>query len=99
MTDEPAEQEGPQEPQIFANADHMGGVYANWAKVTSTPYEFTIDFVRMDYGENPPRGFMVSRVTLSPGMVPLLLDTLTTRWNDWASEAIDRELPSDEDSD
>ena len=60
--------------------DHLeGGVWANWARVSHSQYEFTLDFVRMDYNtitaEGIP-GVLVQRVNMSPLFVTQLMQAL-----------------------
>jgi hypothetical protein len=46
----------------------MGGVYANFANVSHSDYEFTITFARVDHEveDDEIPGVVVSRVNLSP---------------------------------
>jgi Protein of unknown function (DUF3467) len=53
MSDEEADQAG---PQIILQPEHMAGVWANWAQVSHSDHEFTLDFVRMDSTVPPPGG-------------------------------------------
>ena len=47
--------------------DMEGGVWANFARVSHSPYEFTLDFVRLDFTTaNPVEGVLVQRVNMSP---------------------------------
>ena len=49
---------------------HKGGVWANFARVSHSPYEFTLDFARIDFATAPDmQGVVVARVNLSPLMV------------------------------
>ncbi len=75
------------EPQIHMKVEDMGGVWANWARVGHSPYEFTIDFVRMDFND-PPSGVVVSRVNLSPLFVRQLMDALEENWRMYAEKAM-----------
>lgn len=80
--------------QIQLPEEMAGGVWANFATVSHSPYEFTIDFVRLDFArrenERTP-GNVVARVNLSPLMVTQLMDALETNWKKYA----ERSLPSD----
>ena len=42
-------------PEIMLQTEQMAGVWANFAAVSHSEHEFTIDFVRMD-GTAPPPG-------------------------------------------
>ncbi|MBU6244101.1 MAG: DUF3467 domain-containing protein [Actinomycetales bacterium] len=79
------------EPQVHIRVEDMGGVWANWARVAHSPYEFTIDFVRMDF-EDPPSGVVVSRVNLSPLFVRQLMDALDENWRSYAAKALPPEV-------
>ena len=64
------DEEAPQERQlnIHIEPEHMSGVYANFANITFSQYEFTITFMRIDHegsesGDIP--GVVVSRVNMS----------------------------------
>jgi hypothetical protein len=80
------------EPQIMIDPAHMAGVWANFARVSHSPYEFTLDFARLDYSSNPPQGIVVARVSLSPLMVTQLIDALGTNWNIYAERSMPAEV-------
>lgn len=80
--------------QITLPDEMAGGVWANFATVSHSPYEFTIDFVRLDFArrdQDSTPGNVVARVNLSPLMVTQLMDALETNWTKYAA----RSLPSD----
>ena len=89
---EPAEQSS---PEILADQQTLGGVYANYAQVGHTIYEFTIDFVRMEGGSEPPRGVLVARVNMSPLLVSQLLAALAENWKKYAEKALPPEARHD----
>jgi hypothetical protein len=76
---------------IEADAGLLGGVYANFAMVNHSPFEFTLDFVRIDYARGGMDGVLVSRVNMSPAFVRNLIDTLEENWQRYAEKA----APSD----
>lgn len=80
------------EPQIMIDPDHMAGVWANFARVSHSPYEFTLDFARLDFGTNPPQGIVVARVSLSPLLVTQLIDALSTNWDSYAERSMPPEV-------
>jgi hypothetical protein len=82
----------PAEPQIMIDPAQMGGVWANFARVSHSPYEFTLDFVRLDFSTNPPQGIVVARVSLSPLMVTQLIEALSTNWEIYAQRAMPPEV-------
>jgi hypothetical protein len=92
---EPNEHDRPQEPQIMIEPDKMAGVWANFARVSHSPYEFTLDFVRLDFSEAPPRGIVVARVSLSPLMVTQLIGALERNWEIFAEKSMPPEVRED----
>lgn len=80
----------PVKPEIVADAEKLAGVYANFAQVGHTVYEFTIDFVRMmqNEGETMPHGVLVARVNMSPLLVSQLLAALSENWTLYAEKAL-----------
>ncbi len=81
-----------QDIHIDIRMEDRGGVWSNFASVKHTPYEFTIDFARVDYDTEQPSGVVVSRVNLSPLMVQQLMDALTANWHSYAEKAMPREV-------
>ena len=86
----------PLEPKITIDPSNQAGVWANWARVSHSPYEFTLDFVRLDYSNEPPSGVVVARVALSPLMVSQLIDALSKNWLIYAEKAMPREVQDDD---
>jgi hypothetical protein len=81
------------EPQIMIDPANMAGVWANYARVSHSPYEFTLDFVRLDFSEVPPKqGIVVARVSLSPLLVTQLIEALTANWNIYAERSMPPEV-------
>lgn len=86
--------EEPQEPQplnIILQPEQMAGVWANWAQVSHSPHEFTLDFVRLD-STRPGQGIVVARVAVSPLFVTQLIDALQTNWEMFAEKAMPKEV-------
>ena len=74
----PMEDPGRQERHIniHFSPDIMAGVYANFANVSHSDYEFTITFARVDHeveADEVP-GVVVSRVNLSPQFMRELIE-------------------------
>ena len=92
MTEQPPGRDQPQEPQIMIDQGQMAGVWANFARVSHSPYEFTLDFVRMDYASAPPQGIVVARVSLSPLMVTQLIEALGRNWDVYAERSMPPEV-------
>jgi hypothetical protein len=80
------------EPQIMIESAHLAGVWANFARVSHSPYEFTLDFARLDFSTKPPQGIVVARVSLSPLMVTQLIEALRTNWDIYAERAMPPEV-------
>ena len=79
--------------QITVPETMSGGVWANFASVSHSPYEFTIDFARLDFaraGDGVTPGQVVARVNLSPLMVTQLLEALESNWSKYADRAMPR---------
>ncbi|HEY7538407.1 MAG TPA: DUF3467 domain-containing protein [Gaiellaceae bacterium] len=81
-----------QQPKIILRRKQLGGVWANYAQVSHSQHEFTIDFVRMDATAPPPgRGIVVARVAMSPLFVTQLIDALQKNWSGYAQKALPKE--------
>jgi hypothetical protein len=104
VTDEPEfndqESEDEHQLQILMDQDQLAGVWANFARVSHSEHEFTLDFVRLDYSQgSPPRhGLVVARVSVSPLFVTQLIDALTDNWEKYARKALPREVHGDDQS-
>jgi hypothetical protein len=86
---------------IHLDPEHLAGVYANFANVSFSDYEFTITFARIDREdeEGDISGVVTSRVNLSPRFMRELLDAMTDSWSKWSTREGIRNLPEQEDSD
>lgn len=86
-----------QERQLNLHLDpqNLAGVYANFANVSFSDYEFTITFARIDHeveeGEVP--GVVVSRVNMTPRFMKELLDAMQDSWSKWQARESIRNLP------
>jgi hypothetical protein len=78
MNDEPQGGESQPPTEIIIEPDKLAGVWANFAQVSHTIHEFTVDFVRMD-PTVPGRGIVVARVSVSPLFVTQLIEALGLR--------------------
>lgn len=90
MTDE-----GQALPNIMLQLDmkDVGGVWANFASVKHSQYEFTIDFARLDFEPNgDAKGVVVSRVNLSPLFVDQLIEALQKNWKTYSDKAMPPEV-------
>jgi hypothetical protein len=90
--------EEPQEERqlnIHLDPSHLAGVYANFANVSFSDYEFTITFARIDHevDEGDVPGVVVSRVNLSPRFMRELLDAMNDSWSKYQTREGIRNLP------
>jgi hypothetical protein len=91
VPDEPRERQF----NIQTTPEIMMGVYANFANVSHSEYEFTITFARVDHeiedGEVP--GVVVSRVSLSPKFMAELIEAMHDNYSKWRTREGIRDLP------
>jgi hypothetical protein len=87
----------PQERQLNIHLDpeQMAGVYANFANVTFSPYEFTLTFARIDHEieEGDVPGVVVSRVNMSMQFFQELLAAMQDSLSKWSTQEGIRNLP------
>ena len=80
---------------IHLDPEHLAGVYANFANVSFSDYEFTITFARIDHeiedGDIP--GVVVSRVNMSQRFTKELLDALQDAWSKYTTVKGIQDLP------
>jgi hypothetical protein len=80
---------------IHVSPELMAGVYANFANVSHSDYEFTITFARVDHevesSEIP--GTVVSRVSLSPRFMRELMAALEDNYSRWEAREGIKNLP------
>jgi hypothetical protein len=73
----------------------FGGVWANFATVSHSEHEFTIDFIRLDPGQRA--GIVTSRVNVSPLFITQLQEALQSNWAENAKKAMPREVQRNDD--
>ena len=81
---------------IHATPEMMGGVYANFANVSHSDYEFSITFVRLDHesGESGQlEGVVVNRVNMSPKFMKELMDAMADNYSKWVAAESIKNLP------
>jgi hypothetical protein len=83
--------------QVIMDPSQFAGAWANFARVSHSEHEFTIDFIRIDSTQVPPRGIVVSRVSVSPLFVTQLIDALNENWTKYARKALPKEVHGDDD--
>lgn len=79
-----------QQFNIVIEPNQIAGVWANFAQVSHSMYEFTLDFVRLDFPRQ--QGIVVARVSVSPLFITQLIDTLNENWNKYAAKAMPKEV-------
>ena len=86
---------------IHLDPENLAGVYANFANVSFSDYEFTITFARIDHEveEGDVPGVVVSRVNMSPRFMRELMDAMTDSWSKWSTREGIRNLPEQEQKD
>jgi hypothetical protein len=86
-----------QERQLNIHIDpqYLGGVYANFANVSFSDYEFTITFARIDHEveEGDVPGVVVARVNMSPLFMRELLDAMQDSWSRYTTAQGIKNLP------
>jgi Protein of unknown function (DUF3467) len=80
---------------IHLDPQHIGGVYANFANITFSPYEFTLTFARVDHEveEGDVPGVVVARINMSQQFTKELLDALTDAWSKYQTVTGIQNLP------
>jgi len=85
---------------IQVSPEMMAGVYANFANVSHSEYEFTITFARAHHefegGEIP--AIVVARVSLAPRFIPELMAALAENYSRWEAREDIKNLPEFEGS-
>ena len=90
---------------IHIDPENMAGVYANFANISFSPFEFTLTFARVDHEveEGDVPGVVVARVNVSHKFMRDLLDAMEDTYSKWTTTEGIRNLPeapprSDDDS-
>jgi Protein of unknown function (DUF3467) len=80
---------------IHFSPDIMAGVYANFANVSHSDYEFTITFARVDHEveEDEIPGVVVSRINLSARFMRELIDAMQDNYSKWQTREGIKNLP------
>lgn len=90
---EPSEPSEPLALNVLLQPEQMAGVWANFAQVSHSDFEFTLDFIRLDYNSPPPvKGIVVARVSVSPLFITQLIDALQANWQKYAERALPPEV-------
>jgi len=84
---------------IHMDPDQLAGVYANFANITFSDYEFTITFARLDHEieEGDVPGVVVARVNMSQQFASELLAALGDAWSKYTTVKGIQDLPETND--
>ncbi len=91
----PEEEHGERHINIHSSPEQMAGVYANFANVSHSDYEFTITFARVDHEieEDEVPGVVVSRVAVAPRFMRELIEALSDNYSKWSTTEGIKSLP------
>jgi hemerythrin-like domain-containing protein len=80
---------------IHIDPENMAGVYANFANISFSPFEFTLTFARVDHEveEGDVPGVVVARVNVSHKFMRDLLDAMEDTYSKWSTTEGIRNLP------
>ena len=80
---------------IHIDPEQMAGVYANFANVSFSDYEFTLTFARIDHSveEGDIPGVAVSRVNCSPRFLRELIEAAEDAYSKWEYREGVKNLP------
>ncbi len=89
------EEHGERHINIHSSPEQMAGVYANFANVSHSDYEFTITFARVDHEieDDEVPGVVVSRIALAPRFMRELIDALEDNYSKWSTREGIKSLP------
>jgi len=93
LTPEP--EPGERRLNIHLDPTQIGGVYANFANITFSRYEFTLTFARIEHEveEGDVPGAVVARINASPRFVEELIAALQDSWSKYTTTEGIRNLP------
>ena len=80
---------------IHLDPSDIAGVYANFANITFSRYEFTLTVARIEHEveEGDVPGAVVSRINASPRFVEELIAALQDSWSKFQTTEGSRNLP------
>jgi uncharacterized protein DUF3467 len=91
----PDDGDGERRLNIHLDPSDIAGVYANFANISFSQYEFTLTFARIEHeveqGDVP--GAVVSRINASPRFVEELISALQDSWSKFKTTEGIRNLP------
>ena len=87
---------------IHATPEMMAGVYANFANVSHSDYEFSLTFMRLDHEnetDEEVNGVVVSRINMSARFMKELIEAMNDNFGKWQAGENIRNLPEAPDHD
>jgi hypothetical protein len=80
---------------IHFSPEMMAGVYANFANVSHSDYEFTITFARVDHEveDDEIPGVVVTRLNISATFMRELIDAMEDNYSKWRTREGIKNLP------
>jgi hypothetical protein len=80
---------------LHLDPEQMAGVYANYATVSFSDYEFTLTFARVEHevDEGDMTGVVVARVNVSTRLMDDLVDAINDTWSKWRTREGIKNLP------
>ena len=95
MEEDEREPEEERRLNIHLDPADIAGVYANFANISFSRYEFTLTFARVEHeaDEGDVPGAVVARVNASPRFVEELMVALQDSWSKWQTTEGIRNLP------
>ena len=80
---------------LHTSPEVMAGVYANFANVSHSDYEFTLTFARVQHEIDEPEieGVIVTSVNMSPKLARELIDALEDAWSKYQTRQGIQNLP------
>ena len=84
---------------IHLDPENLAGVYANFANISFSDYEFTLTFARIDHEveEGDVPGVVVSRVNMSQQFMKELLAAMQDAYSKYTTVKGIQDLPETED--
>jgi hypothetical protein len=93
------DEEHERQVNIHMETEQIPGVYANFANITFSDYEFTITFARVEHSveEGDIPAFVVARVNMSQQFTNELLVALQDAWSKYTTVKGIQDLPETND--
>jgi hypothetical protein len=91
----PEPESGEKRLNIHLDPADIAGVYANFANISFSRYEFTLTFARIEHEveEGDVPGAVVARINASPRFLEELMAALQDSWWKWQTAEGIRDLP------